>query len=98
SVSLTCHGGGRSAKVTLKNLGSETTDWQESGGDQLIGGISVQPNQGALDAGQSVVVTITNNSFSFTDQNGTLYFTPTADGAGDPAALKYTAKACGTGG
>jgi Protein kinase domain len=98
SVSLTCHGGGRSAKVTLKNLGSETTDWQESGGDQLIGGISVQPNQGRLDAGQSVDVTITNNSFSFTGQNGTLYFTPTADGAGDPAALNYTAKACGTGG
>jgi hypothetical protein len=96
SVSLTCHGGGRSARVKLQNLGSDTTDWQATG-DQLGSGISVTPNQGGLDAGQSVDITITNN-FSFRDQSGTISFTPSADGAGNPAALSYTAQACSGGG
>jgi hypothetical protein len=97
SVSLACHGGGRSARVKLKNLGSDTTDWQASG-DQTFGGILVQPNQGTLDAGQSVDVTITNNSFSFTNQSGTIQFIPSAAGSGNPAALTYTVQACSTGG
>ena len=95
AITLGCKGGNRTQTFTLTNNGPQEVQWQA----QLQGGfggfgISVTPNDGRLDAGDSVRISVTNNrSFNFAS-SGTITFQPDDSDAGDPPSVRYSMQNC----
>ncbi|MDE3229671.1 MAG: hypothetical protein KGO05_07300, partial [Chloroflexota bacterium] len=96
SIKLGCKNNQKSAVVQLTNQGNDKVDWQAQVPDYFAG-ISVSPNNGTLDAGQSVNIKVTNTTLIGSNQ-GQISFVPGNDNAGDPAPLNYTTNSCFGGG
>jgi serine/threonine protein kinase len=90
-IALNC-GTTKTVKVTLRNLGNGDT-WWSADGPVIFGGISVDPLFGPLPSGNSITITITNNSVLVGHQDK-LQFKPNNASAGDPAVLSYTTQPC----
>jgi serine/threonine-protein kinase len=92
-IALNC-GNAKTVKVTLRNLGNGDT-WWSADGPLIFGGISVDPVFGPLPSGNSITITITNNSVAvFGGNKGTIRFKPNNARAGDPAQLTYSTQGC----
>jgi serine/threonine protein kinase len=90
-ISLGCKGGNRTRTFTLANDGPQEVAWQA----QVQGGfggffISVTPNSGRLDAGDSVRISVTNNRSFSGAPSGTITFQPDNSDAGDPPSVRYS--------
>ncbi len=90
-IDLNC-GNAKKVKVTLRNLGKGDT-WWSADGPVIFGGIAIDPIFGPLPSGNSITITITNNSV-IVGHNDTLRFKPNNTSAGDPAVLTYTTQPC----
>ncbi|HET8908508.1 MAG TPA: hypothetical protein VFN11_16250, partial [Ktedonobacterales bacterium] len=88
-----CRNGKKSVTVDLQNLGQDSTGWQAQKNNPLTFQISINPQDGSLDAGGSTTVTLTYNP-GIIPLNNTINFVPDNDQAGQPAVLSYTAPAC----
>lgn len=94
TVKLGCGDGQDTQTVVLRNTGQHRVSWQavfSVSGDNA--GVSVSPQDGRLDAGNSVEIHLQNTTQS-NDQQGVIQFTPANQAAGSPASLTYTATAC----
>ncbi|HKT38542.1 MAG TPA: serine/threonine-protein kinase, partial [Ktedonobacterales bacterium] len=92
SVEFTCKGGNRSAQVTLRNLGPESTGWNAQK-PWTAGAIAVQPMSGELDARGSRTITLTYSPGIF-PLSGEITFIPTNGSAGDAPKISYSAPSC----
>jgi hypothetical protein len=100
SVQLSCGDGQQSQVVLLENTGSQTVDWQVAYSvPQQQASVVVDPQQGELDAGDTMLVQLQIMTQS-TDQHGgsgpqgAIDFAPMTPDAGPPARLTYTTVGC----
>jgi len=91
-VAFGCKVPKRTATVTLTNLGPDPTDWTSKKAWTAVQ-ISISPQDGSLDPGQSTSITLNYNPGPFSLQNS-ITFTANNDAAGAPAVLNYTAPSC----
>jgi len=100
SVQLGCDGDQRTQVVVLANTGPEDVHWQATVfgfGDRV--GVTVTPNEGDLDAGNSASVqvqntTSTSGSHGGSSRQGVIRFAAESADAGTPASLNYTSQRC----
>jgi hypothetical protein len=96
SVQLSCF---QDQTVVLQNTGPEQVQWQAiftTAGS--ASGVTVGPNQGTLDSGDSTQIQIhyqTHHNNSQGGQQGTIQFSPATPDAGAGAVLSYTTVGCG---
>jgi hypothetical protein len=93
SVQLDC-GDSQQVEVVLENTGPQTVDWQvvfSLPADRA--GVRVDPQQGELAAGDTVLVQLQNSTQS-SGQQGAIDFAPASPDAGPPASLSYTTAGC----
>lgn len=93
SIQFGCRNSKKTVTVDLQNLGQDHTGWQAQKNNPLTFQISINPQDGSLDAGGSTTVTLTYNP-GIIPLNNTINFVPDNDQAGQPAVLSYTAPAC----
>jgi hypothetical protein len=94
TVQLGCGDGQDSQTVVLRNTGPHRVSWQVAfsvSSDNA--GVSVNPQDGRLDAGNSVEIHLQNTTQS-NDQQGVIQFMPANQAAGSPANITYTTTAC----
>jgi len=100
SVRLGCDGNERTQEVVLVNAGPADVEWQavvDTTADRAE--IAITPNQGNLDAGESVSVQLENTTHSSSSQGsshreGVIHFVPASADAGAPASLSYRLDLC----
>ena len=100
SVRLGCDGDERTQEVVLVNSGAVDVEWQaivDTAADRA--GIAITPNQGDLDAGESVSVQLANTTQSSdsggsSHREGVIHFVPASANAGAPASLSYRLDRC----
>jgi hypothetical protein len=100
SVRLGCDGDERTQEVVLANSGPADVAWQAvmaAAADRA--GIVIAPNQGDLDAGDSVSVQLENTTQSFNSEGsshreGVIRFGPASADAGAFASLSYRLDLC----
>ncbi len=100
SVRLGCDGDERTLEVVLVNAGPADVEWQavvDTAADRA--GIAITPNQGDLDAGESVSVQLENTTQSSdsggsSHQEGVIRFVPASADAGEVASLSYRLDRC----
>jgi hypothetical protein len=100
SVRLGCDGDERTQEVVLVNAGQAVVEWQavvDTAADRA--GIAITPNQGDLDAGESVSVQIENTTQSSdsggsSHREGVIRFVPASADAGVPASFSYRLDRC----
>jgi hypothetical protein len=100
SVRLGCDGDERTQEVVLVNAGPADVAWQAvvaTAADRA--GIVITPNQGDLDAGDSVSVQLENttqssNSEGSSHREGVIRFGPASADAGASASLSYRLDLC----
>lgn len=93
-ITLTCFKS-RSRTFVLTNKGPDDVSWHvelqyQSPNKPLV---SVNPNRGQLDAGDSITIKVSNNAFAST-QEGVIVFVPDDGAAGQGPRVNYTAKPC----
>jgi hypothetical protein len=100
SVRLGCDGDERTQEVVLVNAGPAVVEWQavvDTAADRA--GIAIKPNQGDLDAGESVSVQLVNTTQSSdsggsSHREGVIRFVPASADAGAPVSLSYRLDRC----
>ena len=94
TIKLGC-GGKRSITLKLVNNGPDTLSWSATiDSNSFAGaGIDIQPQNGDLDAGKTVKITVTNQS-RFFGRQGTIEFVPDDPQAGHPAGTFYQTQSC----
>jgi hypothetical protein len=100
SVRLGCDGDERMQEVVLVNGGPADMEWQavvDTAADRA--GIAITPNQGDLDAGESVSVQLENTTQSSdskgsSHREGVIRFVPASADAGASASLSYRLDLC----
>ena len=100
SVRLGCDGDERTQEVVLVNSGPADVEWQavvDTAADRA--GIAITPNQGNLDAGESVSVQLENTTQSSDSEGsshreGVIRLVPASADAGASASLSYRLDLC----
>lgn len=94
SISLDCHGDGRSTTVVLTNNGPHSVEWRSTVTKSFGSAeVSLSPNNGKLNSGRSVTVAVTNNS-RLLEHSGQVQFSAQNGDAGQPATLTFTTGSC----
>jgi len=94
SISLDCHGDGRSTTVVLTNNGQHSVQWRSTVSKSFgLSEVGLSPSNGKLSSGRSVTIAVTNNARVF-EQNGQVQFTAQSADAGQPATLTFTTGSC----
>lgn len=95
SIQLGCSGGQPAQFVMLANNGPQRVRWQVSfSGAGGQAGVTVNPNQGDLHAGASVILQIQINGDAGGGQQGTIQFVTNSQDAGAPPTLSYVTNSC----
>ncbi len=97
---LGCDGDERTQSVALANTGPQHVQWQavvDGSADQA--GIAITPNQGDLEAGDSLSIQLENttqssNSQGSSHREGVIRLAPTSADAGQPPSLSYRLDLC----
>jgi hypothetical protein len=97
---LGCDGDERTQEVVLVNAGPADVEWQavvDTAADQA--GIAIKPNQGDLDAGESVSVQLVNTTQSSdsggsSHREGVIRFVPASAETGASVSLSYRLDRC----
>lgn len=100
SITLKCGGDQGTHSVMLTNTGPQPVQWQADLSlphDQA--GVTVNPNQGQLDAGASMQLQIQTQTHTHGDQGGsgqqgTIRFTTDSTAAGLAPSVSYTTTSC----
>ncbi|HET9110922.1 MAG TPA: hypothetical protein VFN78_08875, partial [Ktedonobacterales bacterium] len=90
SLTLGCKKTTKTQNLYLTNIGPTTVKWTA---DATGSGVQLSTNQGELKPQKTVTISVANTSVISTHE-GTIYFTPQSDGAGDAAPVAYTTQAC----
>jgi hypothetical protein len=94
TISLDCHGDGRSTTVVLTNNGPHNVEWRTTVTKSFGSAeVSLSPSNGKLSSGKSVTIAVTNNS-RILEHSGQVQFSAQNGAAGQPATLTFTTGSC----
>lgn len=94
SISLDCHGDGRSTTVVLTNNGPHSVQWRSTVPKSFGSSeVNLSPNNGKISSGKSVTIAVTNNS-RILEHSGQVGFSAQNSDAGQPAILTFATGSC----